>query len=408
VVREESRSLARPRIALVAHDIAPFGGMDRALTELIIRGGRDLELVVFSASLDPALRSLVSWRRVAVPDRPVALKFPLFFLLAGSMLARDRFDLVCTVGAIVPNRSNVVSVHFCHAGFRKATGSLARYEDAISRRINTGIVRLLSLAAERWCYREGRANALAAVSEGVARELSDYFPGVPVTVVPNGVDLERFAPAEGVDRMRLRAELGFSQDDVVALFVGGDWARKGLHVAIEGLACAKIAGASALRLCVVGRGDERQLSTLARSLGVEGSVTFSGARSDSDRFCRAADVFVLPTLYEAFSLVMLEALASGLPIVTTRVNGTEELFRNGAPGILVERTPAAVADALVRLVKEPGLREEMGAAARAVASEYTWERSTEAMLEVFRDLMSQGKSRGSGSPLSRPSTASRG
>ena len=82
--------------------------MDRALAELIRRGSAEFEFVVFSATLAPELRPLVEWRAITVPRRPMPLRFTLFFLLAGLRLARERFDLVCTVGAIVPNRTDVV------------------------------------------------------------------------------------------------------------------------------------------------------------------------------------------------------------------------------------------------------------------------------------------------------------
>jgi UDP-glucose:(heptosyl)LPS alpha-1,3-glucosyltransferase len=206
-------------------------------------------------------------------------------------------------------------------------------------------------------------------------------PGVPPGVVGGG-----WGGPPAPPRRRLRTELSFADDEVVALFVGGDWARKGLHVAIEGIARAKAGGASSLRLCVVGRGDERRLSALARMLGVEDAVTFVGARSDTERFYKAADVFVLPTLYEAFSLVMLEALAAGLPIVTTRVNGVDELFAGQQPGLIVHRTPDDVARALAELAESPGLRAEMGRSARAIASRFTWERSAEGMLDIFAEL----------------------
>lgn len=360
--------------------------MDRALAELIKRGSDRFEFVVFSVTLAPELRPFVEWRAIPVPRRPIPLKFVLFFLLAGVQLARERFDLVCTVGAIVPNHADVVSVHYCHTGFYRATGRLAPSDGTVARRLNTSLLRSLSLAAERWCYRNGRANMLAAVSEGLAGELTRAFPDVSVVVVPNGVDLDRFAPAAEA-RTRIRADMQIAAAGVAVLFVGGDWDRKGLGVAIEALAQARAAGARDLRLWVVGRGNERQYSSLARSRGVGDSVTFFGPRTDTERFYQSSDIFVLPTHYEALPLVVLEALAAGLPVVATPVHGVAELFNGRRPGILVERTPDSVGEALAELARNPDIREEMGRAGRALASEYTWERSVERMLDLYRAML---------------------
>ena len=108
----------RPRVALLAHDIHGEGGMERACLELIERGCDEVDFVVISSRLDPSVRSQVRWRRVPIPQRPFPLKFCVYYVLAGLRLARERVDLVQTVGAIVPNKVDLASIHFCHAAFR--------------------------------------------------------------------------------------------------------------------------------------------------------------------------------------------------------------------------------------------------------------------------------------------------
>ena len=198
--------------------------MERVLAELVRGGGSEIDFVVVSATLSQELRRLVEWRRVPVPRRPYPLKFVLFFVLAGLRLLRRDADLVHSVGAIVPNRVDVAAVHFCHAGFRVAEGALAPRDAPLLRRLNTSLVRLLSLGAERWTYRPGRCRVLAAVSRGTARELERHYPGVAVVVISNGVDCERFAP-DPERRRQVRAAQSVGDEGVVALFVGGDWDR---------------------------------------------------------------------------------------------------------------------------------------------------------------------------------------
>jgi glycosyltransferase involved in cell wall biosynthesis len=361
--------------------------MEHALAELVRGGHAEVDFVVVSATLAPELRRLVHWRRVPVPRRPFPLKFLVFFLLAGARLPRRGVDLVHTMGAIVPGVLDVASVQFCHAAFRAAEGALAPQEAPLARRINTSLVRALSLGAERWTYRPRRSRVLAAVSRGTARELKRHYPGVAVVVIPNGVDCERFAP-DPERRRQVRAAQSVGDEEVVALFVGGDWHRKGLGVTIEALAIAA-ERAPSLRLWVVGQGDEERFRALATGLGVGGRVAFLGRRRDTERFYQASDLFVLPTRYEAFPLVALEAAASGLPLVATPVNGVEELLVDGEAGIAVERSPDAVAEALVELATRSDDRARMADAARRRATAFTWEESVRGTLALYDRLLAQ-------------------
>lgn len=374
----------RPVIALVAHGAhEEGGGMERVFAELIRRAHREFRLVVISRELAHELRPLVEWRRVRVPPRPVPLFFSLFYLFAGISLSRTSADLVHTLGALVPNRADLASVHFCHAGFRAATVRESSRSRPPLRRLNSHISRALGLAAERWSYGSGRIPTLAAVSSGVARELHRHYPRARISVTPNGVDLDRFRPdAEG--RLKTRRAEGISEDDVVALFVGGDWDHKGLSIAIEALARAR---SRSLRLWIVGRGDEGRFRANAQRSGVAERVHFFGVRSDAERFYQAADVFVLPSRYEASPLVLLEAASCGIPVVVTQVNGVEELVGEDEGGLIVGRTAEAFGEALAQLVGDAGRRTRMGKIARRRASAYSWEGSIASVLAIYRELL---------------------
>jgi glycosyltransferase involved in cell wall biosynthesis len=379
----------RPVVVLVLHAAHDDGGMERVFAELIRRAHRDYRLIVISRDLATDLRPLVDWWRVRVPARPMPLRFSTFYVLAGLRLARLRADIVHTLGAVVPNRADLASVHFCHAGFRAAGRPAPSSTASLARHVNTRIAWALGLGSELWSYGRGRIPALAAVSTGVARELEHHYPRARVVVTPNGVDLDRFRP-NPVARASLRRAEG-TDSEVVALFVGGDWERKGLPVAIEALGCAaRRAPDTPLRLWVVGGGNEGRFRGLAAEAGAERLVRFFGRQRDTERYYQAADVFVLPSAYEAFPLAGLEAAASGLPLVTTRLNGIEELVGEDA-GIIVERTPEAFAAALEKLASDSARRARMGQAARRRASEYTWERSTSSVLELYRDLLGNGR-----------------
>jgi glycosyltransferase involved in cell wall biosynthesis len=355
--------------------------MERAFAEFVRRIHGDHEVVVLSTDLGEELRGLVEWRRIPAPSRPAPLRFAVFYAIAAARLARVRADVVHTLGAIVPNAADVASVHFCAAGYLESVGRLTAPGTPLVRRANTTLARLLFLAAERWSYRPSRVSRLAAVSRGVAREVRGTFPGVPTVVTPNGVDAQRFRPDPRA-RREVRAELGIPDGDVVALFVGGDWHGKGLALAI-----AAVARTWALRLLVVGRGDERHFGALARRLGVGPRVTFAGQREDTERYYAASDVYLLASWYETFSLAAFEAAATGLPIVAAPVSGVEELVGEGEAGLIVDRNANALAAALGALAADAERRARLGAAARSRAAEYTWDRSADAVLGVYRTLL---------------------
>jgi len=372
---------------LVGHEVREHGGMDRAVSELLRRASDQFEFHVISTELSDALRPLVTWHRLRIPRRPFPLRYVTFYVVAGVRLRWLRVDVVHTLGAIVPNRVDVATVHACHAGFVRATGALAPAGAPTLRRINTAVSRVLSLAAEKWTYRPSRVRAVAAVSTGVSQELQHHYPGVRIEITPNGVDTDRFRPDSDA-RAGLRLEEGVDPDQYVALFVGGNWDHKGLPIVIESIAKGRATGSPIDELWVVGSGDTERLRSIAASHGVSDAVKFFGPRADVERFYKAADVFVLPSLYEAFSLVLLEAAASGLPIITTAVHGVDELSAGHAV-LLVERTPEAVAKAIADLRTDPRLTTRLSQAGRAQALSYTWEGSVKSVLRIYGDLVSE-------------------
>jgi len=288
----------------------------------------------------------------------------------------------------VLNRADLSSVHFCHAAYREATGRLSAEDLSGVRLVNTSLKRVIALALERWCFRLGHTSELAAVSPGVSEELARHFPGLPVVITPNGVDTNRFRP-DAIARLEERQRWGALPEEVVALFVGGDWERKGLALALEALAQSVAAGEGTLRLVVAGRGDQARFENLARSLGVGDRVSFVGFRSDAERPYQAADLLVLPSTYETFSLVAFEAAASGLPIVCTFRNGVEELIGDNEGGLLVPRTAPALAGALRLLASDGGLRTRMGSVARERAQKFTWEASADSVARVYEEILSE-------------------
>ena len=205
------------------------------------------------------------------------------------------------------------------------------------------------------------------------------FPAERIHVVYNGVDLATFSPggtppAEDDEGVRL-------------LFVGQDFKRKGLGPLVRAMGVLKKAGV-ACQLRVIGRDNPAAYVALARELGVEDRIRFEGPSGKIQEAYRAAELFVFPTLYDPFANVCLEALACGLPVVTTTTNGSSEVITEGLDGFVVDGAEDGLAQNLVvkitafaRLSREERLR--MRARARSKAQGYTVEGNARRIVEVL-------------------------
>jgi glycosyltransferase involved in cell wall biosynthesis len=331
------------------------------------------------------LRQQVDWRRVPRPPLgSFRAGWVLFFALAGVRLARVKADLVHCVGPlpVVPNRVDADTVTFCQAAYDEATegrikGSASSFGWRLGQRF--------TVALERWWFGR-RVRVLVAISEGSADDLRRLYPDVRVATVPRGIDLRRFRP-DDEDRQRSRSEQGVRADAVVALFVDQQHrALKGLEIAIRGFAAARASGEGPDLLWVAGAGNERY-ADLAHSLGVGDRVRFLGHTSAIERLYRAADLFVLPTAYEAFCRAAHEAAACGLPVIAPPVNGIRDLIGEDEGGIVAARDPAAVAGALAALAGDGARRARMAAVARQRAERFDERQVSAQVLALHESLL---------------------
>ncbi len=200
-------------------------------------------------------------------------------------------------------------------------------------------------------------------------------PAERLRVVRNGVDLERFRPpSRGAGRLRDRP------GGPVWLFAGRGFARKGLDTALCALARSRVRDA---RLWVAGGDPPGPWQRLAKRLGVAQRVEFLGFRRNLPALYAEADALLLPTRYDAFANVCLEAAAAGLPVVTSAANGAAELLRGDAGWVVEDAEDAgAFAEALDAL-RDPARRRRLGEAGRAVAEAHGWEAHVTALRGLF-------------------------
>jgi glycosyltransferase involved in cell wall biosynthesis len=244
-------------------------------------------------------------------------------------------------------------------------------------------VRAFTYLRERTRFRSRVHRAVVVLSEAEASAIRRVYRRVAprLVTIPNGVDLERFHPPTAEERHAARAAFRLSEDDRVALLIGHDLVRKGVKVAIEALACTE----SVLLLVVGGDADTAEdARSRAEKLGVASRVLFAGTRSDIPVMMAASDVFLLPSAYEANALVILEALAAGLPVISTRVGFAPEIIEDGTNGFLVEADPAQIARRLEEVVASD--RDAWTADARASAAGHGWRSTAEEYVALLTDI----------------------
>jgi glycosyltransferase involved in cell wall biosynthesis len=235
----------------------------------------------------------------------------------------------------------------------------------------------------------GGVDRFIAVADDHKRYLveSEELPVDKVVVIHNGVDVAQYHP--GTPNAELRRVLGVTAGDHVITTVASLYVYKGVDVLMYA-ARDILRGCHTARFVVVGDGPERpSLQTLASNLGIADRVTFTGIRSDVDEILRLSDVFVLPSRTEAFPNVILEAMASGLPVVATDVGSVRELVDEGKTGYRVPpNDPEALSQVVCGLLHDAETARRLGAAGRRVVEDrFRLEGMCEKRERLFDELL---------------------
>ena len=227
------------------------------------------------------------------------------------------------------------------------------------------LVRRLRILGEKYLTERSEVNiSVSASNQQSGKEMIPQFRSV---VINNGIDQQKFDPERAYSDVR--AELGIARDSVVVLFIARFTAHKQPLTLIRAFARALTMlqgiGAAGLHLLMVGDGDEKVAGVaLARELGLEDKIIFQAFRQDVPDVLHAADIFVLPSLWEGLPIGLLEAMAMRKAVIGTRVDGTREVLQDGDNGLMVEPGDVdGLAAAIVRLAADRELRESLRARA---------------------------------------------
>ena len=335
-----------------------IGGSERVGADLAIefhrRGYRVLSFAFYDS--DGPIRAELEARGIACVDLNYTTRHRLTRRLTYQLEFR-RFL----------RREKVRALHVHHATALILCGLPARLA-GVPRVVMTE--HALHQLQERPAYRQSSrrycrtAHAITAVHPGIA----DYFhdelavPRERLHFVPNGV---RMPQKDTAAYHRLRATLGVPPDCFLFVFVGRLHPAKDLSTLLRATAALPPSARAQTRVILIGDGAERaRLETECRSLGLTGTLEFLGARTDATTLLGAADGFIMTSITEGLPMALLEAMAAGLPCISTAVGGIPELLADGAGLLAPSGDPAAIAQAMITLMRDAPLRLQLGGQAR--------------------------------------------
>ena len=373
----------RRRIAVVIPKYGLLGGAEGFAAELTERIANDprLDVHVF-ANRWVSSSDRVNFHKVPIIRFPRFLTSPGFALFAGRKIAAaGPFELIHTHDRIF--RAGIYTMH----------GVPHRWWVREVRKKRMSLFDRALAGVEDHLVLRGGCRRFLAVS-GLVRDVFVHEYGIApslVEVIHPGVETAAY---QGVDRESRRREIreryGIGREETLILFVSMNFAVKGLDYLLRGLAVLKKRSpAASFRLLVVGHGDEKSYRRLSAELGIADVVVFAGAveKKELAGFYLASDFYAMLSRFDTFGMVVLEAMAAGLPVLISSRVGAKDLVEEGRNGFVIE-DPAdsgLVADRIETMLSGE-IRRNMGAAARKTAEGNSWEAVAAKVISVYETI----------------------
>ncbi|MDN5679312.1 MAG: glycosyltransferase family 4 protein [Ewingella sp.] len=370
------------RLALVRQKYRPDGGAERFVSRALeALEDQDLDLSVITRE----------WQGDVNPNWHIHLCDPMkwgrvsrergFANAARKIWRQEKFD-------IVQSHERIPGCDIYRAGdgvHRRWLLQRSRLLPAWrGKRLLTDRFHSYVMRAEREMYAAPELKSVICNAQMIKNEIMADFglPDEKITVIYNAIDNQKFLPATEALRHQLRQQFNIPQQAHCLIFVGSGFERKGLEAAIRAVAATNSI------LLVVGQDkDEKSYRGLAQSLGCEQRIRFMGVQKQTLPFYQAADALLLPTLYDPFPNVILEAMSCGLPVITSQTCGGAEFIQQGVNGFVFDALDIASLAESIRELPVVALGSDMAAAARARIIEETPARLSGQLLDLYRKIL---------------------
>ncbi len=362
------------KIALIRKNYTPYGGAENYLNLLadnLAERGHDIH--VFSA-FNWSGRNLTI-HKIRTVRSPSLLSNIIFAANAGAEIRKGSFDCVLSL-----ERTFLQDIYRAGDGCHREWLNRRKTVDSFFRKISLTINprHLLLLYLEKKCF--SNSGRIIANSMMVKKDILRHYPmqNDKIEIIYNGVDLQKFRPAGPDTKAEIKNDLGITADKVI-LFVGSDFKRKGLPTLLKAFSLLE---RNDVQLLIAGKGAKARYLSMAEKLGIQKKVIFRGAEREIQRLYCIADLFVLPTIYDPFSNATIEAMASGLPAITTAYNGASELIENSLQGFVIN--DPSDSGAFAEKISSALLHaEDMGRRARLKAEEYPIDSAVDKIMRII-------------------------
>ena len=361
-----------------------------SLATSLIENGWDVHL--FGKTWDGEPEAAV-FHKITIPKYlPAWLKMVLFALKHKKAVKNQNFDVIMGFGNTL-----YMNVYQSHGGVhwlstkRKVYSEKSKIKQAIKRLI---IILSLKQWVRAWIesvpFRLDPRPRIVAISQMIKKDMESFFKvkGLEIKVVYNGVDISRYNRNLRHElRGPLRKQLGVKEDDVVFLFISYDLKKKGIEPLVEAASRLKKMGNADFKVMITGGLPYRALSRQIKALNIEDKIFFTGPVRSTEEYYANSDVFVLPTYYDACSLVVIEAMASGLPSITTTANGAAGIITDGKNGYIIPHPPGSQALAKkMQLLLNYEKRQEMSQEALRIGRSYSAKKNHQEMTKILDEV----------------------
>jgi UDP-glucose:(heptosyl)LPS alpha-1,3-glucosyltransferase len=382
------------KIALALENFSRYGGGAESyaisLAAFLIKNGWEVHF--FGETWDGEPEKTI-FHKIAIPKYlPAWLKLILFALHHKRAVKKQHFDVILGFGNTL-----YMNVYQSHGGVHWLSSKRQVYSERneIKRAIKRLII-ILSLKqwARAWIesapFRLYPRPRIVAISQMIKKDISSFFKvnDADIIVVYNGVDTSRYEQNLCFDHKGpLRRKLGIREDDVVFLFVSYELKKKGIETLVEAASRLKLMDHRDFKVVVVGGMPYKALLRQIKIHDIEDKILFTGPVRSIETYYANADAFVLPTYYDACSLVVIEAMASGLPIITTTSNGASGIINDGMEGYIISHPPRSRDLAkTMQLLLDDEKRHKMSQEALRTGLSYSEEKNHREMVRIFGEV----------------------